>query len=308
MIMAYDGIGIGQAWDLIECSSEAEWLSVRRSGVGASESPCLLGLSPYTNAFALYQEKLGLLEREQNSAMRWGQLVEPAVAELAREALGVERLVDMGRHTLIRSVSNPLMLATLDRLCPPIPGRTGWGAVELKHTSLRERMHNPPVHYQAQVQHQLAVSGLQWGVLAIACVGECEIYYIERNDKVIAMLDKAVRDFWAHVETKFPPPLEAGAATSEALAKLQELDVAIEIDAKEIDTELQTLAGQIKRLSAQQDELKDKLKALIGTASRARIAGLPVEYRFQTVSRKAYEVQASSARQLKRVVLKDEVQ
>lgn len=308
MIAAYDGIGLGQSWDLIECSSEEEWLSLRQGGVGASESACLLGLSPYTNAFALYQEKLGLTQREQNPAMRWGQLVESAVAELAREALGVERLVDMGRHTLLRSTTNKLMLATLDRLCPPIPGQTGWGVAELKVTRNESLLDSPPVHYQAQVQHQLAVSGLQWGALAIACHGKIGVHVIARNDRFIQMLSDAVKDFWVHVETKFPPSIEAGAATTEALRHIADNGMAIEIDARELDDELQTIEKQLKGLENRKAILRDQLVAMIGTASRARIRGVPVEYRFSTVKRKEHLVKASESRSLRRAVLKEEIQ
>lgn len=299
------GLGVSNLWDLVECEDEAAWLKARAEGVGASESGGLLGLSPYTSAYSLFAEKRSNVQREQNARMTWGILVEPAVAELARRELGVERLVDLGRHALLRSRQNPRMQATLDRLCPALPGYEGWGVVELKHTSVKATAETPPEHYQCQVQHQLAVTGLKWGVLAIVHEGVCFLHMIDRNEKFIQLLDRAIRDFWAHLETGFPPSPDPSPATSEALRHLHENDLSIEIDARELDAELQDLKAEQSSLAKRREQLEDRLIAMIGTASRARISGTAVEYRFTTTKRKGHVVAPSESRTLRRAVSKD---
>lgn len=310
-----EAIGLGLTWELLPCASEAEWLAQRKTGVGASESACLLHLSDYDSAYSLFLDKVGKAPSEKSNPRgeaykRWGQLVEEPIATLAAEALGVPALTYLGRYTVLRSVEHPRMLATLDRLCPPIPGQQGWGVVELKWTTSYDTFENPPTHYQCQVQHQLAVTGLKWGALAIVHNGSINVSIIERNDKFIAMLQRAVGDFWSHVETGLPPPADASPATSEALRHLGENGATIELpkNLAEVDEKFCSVKAEIAELIAIKDKLQDQLIAAIGTASVGRIAGTPVTYSFKTVNKKSYTVAASSSRQLKRALAKEEIQ
>ena len=306
--LAYEGIFYGQKWDIVECVDEAAWLKARSEGVGASESGGLLGLSPYSSAFSLFTEKRSNTPRKQNARMVWGSLVEPAVAELARRALGVDHLIDLGRHTLLRSRENPRMLATLDRICPALPGYHGPGVVELKHTSIAATAETPLDHYQCQVQHQLAVTGLQWGVLAIVYEGVCFLHMIDRNEGFIRLLDRAIVDFWAHMETGFAPSPDASAATNEALRHMKESDLTITIEAREIDAELQEIKAKQSALGKRRDKLEEGLIAAIGTASCAKILNTDVEYRFTTTKRAGHVVKPSESRVLRRHVAKGSMQ
>lgn len=306
--LAYEGIFYGQKWDIVECVDEAAWLKARSEGVGASESGGLLGLSPYSSAFSLFTEKRSNAPRKQNARMLWGSLVEPAVAELARRALGVDTLVDLGRYTMLRSRENPRLQATLDRICPSLSGYQGAGVVELKHTSVAGVAETPPDHYQCQVQHQLAVTGLQWGVLAVVHEGVCFLHMIDRNEQFIKVLNSAVRDFWAHMEAGFAPSPDASRATSEALRHLRENEATITINAAAIDDELQAIKAKQSELTKQRDKLEERLIALIGSASCAKIDGTNVEYRFTTTNRPGHVVKPSSSRVLRRHVAKGSMQ
>lgn len=63
----------------------AEWNLHRRKYRNASETPIVLGLSPWSTAYQLWQHKIGLIEPDVTPAMLRGTQLEPA-ARAAYEA------------------------------------------------------------------------------------------------------------------------------------------------------------------------------------------------------------------------------
>jgi putative phage-type endonuclease len=134
----------------------AEWHQHRRKHRNASETPIILGVSPWQTPYQLWQVKLGLVEQEVTTAMLHGTQLEPQ----ARAAY----------ESLTGNVMQPLVLVdgnysascdgiTLggDRIVEikcPFKGRdsTLWKTVEAGRL---------PEHYELQVQHQLHVAGAE---------------------------------------------------------------------------------------------------------------------------------------------------
>jgi putative phage-type endonuclease len=131
----------------------AEWHEHRRKHRNASETPAVLGVSPWQTPYQLWQVKLGLVEPEVTPAMLHGTQLEPQ-ARAAYEALTGHVmqplvLVDGEYGASLDGVS----LAgdrVLEIKCP-FKGRhsTLWKTVESGRL---------PEHYQWQVQHQLMVT------------------------------------------------------------------------------------------------------------------------------------------------------
>jgi len=69
-------------------NNSPEWHELRNTKgvISGSEIGAILGLSPFTSAITLWAEKTGRIERDfvGNTAMRLGQLVEPAIRQLYR--------------------------------------------------------------------------------------------------------------------------------------------------------------------------------------------------------------------------------
>ena len=130
-----------------------EWHEHRRRYRNASETPVVMGLSPFQTLYQLWQLKLGLIVQEVTQAMRRGSELEP----LARAAY--ERQTGRVMQPLVvvegdYSASLDGLTLAGDRLLEikaPVKGRdsTLWKAVETGHL---------PGHYQWQVQHQLMVT------------------------------------------------------------------------------------------------------------------------------------------------------
>lgn len=131
----------------------AAWHEHRRNHRNASETPIVLGVSPWTTPFQLWQQKLGLAAPEINPAMLRGTELEPA----ARAAY--ERLTGLAMQPLVMvdgefSASLDGLTLAGDRLVEikcPFKGResTLWKSVQERRL---------PEHYQWQVQHQLMVT------------------------------------------------------------------------------------------------------------------------------------------------------
>src|SRR3990167_4296803 len=122
--------------DAITCADRPSWLEARRQGLGASDAPVILGLSPWKTPLALYAEKLGLEieEPEQTEAMSWGLRLQPVIIAAFEEQSGRSALPQ--RDFLIdRSPDLPWMLASLDGWTKRRPEDAEIGVLEVKTTS-----------------------------------------------------------------------------------------------------------------------------------------------------------------------------
>lgn len=193
-----------------ECGSKERWLDSRQKGICASDAAVVLGLSPYKQALELWAERTGRVEvkdaSEGNERVKWGNRLEPVVADAFEEETG-HRLHDLGRFTICRHPAWGFMFATLDRVIETRDGELGLLEIKTTHERNAEQWEDePPLLYQVQLQHQLAVTGLQWGVLACLIGGQKLVSKrVERNDDFISILQTDLAKFWQLVVTKTPP-------------------------------------------------------------------------------------------------------
>ncbi len=134
----------------------AAWLAWLRGGLGGSDAPAILGLSPWKTPERLLQELSGQVEPEESTfAMRRGQRLEPlGRAEYEhRTGVGMEPCCAEHDHTV-------WMRASLDglNLLGDILVEIKWPKYTDHESALFGRV---PDYYVAQVQHQLHVSGAQ---------------------------------------------------------------------------------------------------------------------------------------------------
>jgi len=250
-------------------------LAIRSTGIGASEAPAALGVSPFQSAFALWCVKVGELDPADLSdveAVKWGRRLEPIVGEAFAEETGREVEHNVEQETL-RSDSAPFMLATLD-FTQRKNGST-LGALEIKTTNAfaaGDWKSGPPIHVQVQLQHQLAVTGFEWGTVAALIGGQRLVYWdMGRDDRFIDAMIERERIFWGMVERGERPPVDGSPQTAEAIRKLyatatgETIDLPAEAD--EWDRELVSVKAEIKKLEAKKREIETLLKASIGSAS-----------------------------------------
>jgi putative phage-type endonuclease len=296
--------------DTDQLADERDWLEARRQGIGASEAPAVLGVSPYKSPLELYAEKLGLVEPSVVDLERveWGRLLEPLLVEKYRRVTG-RRAEKEPAYTLRRSRAYPWMVASLDAV---IHEADVTAPLEVKTTGLwksDEWAEEPPLHVQVQVQHQLAVTGWPWASVCVLIAGQRFVWCdVPRDERFIAVLIETERAFLERLAAKEPPPVDASQACRELLRRLYPretpgLVVNLPDEAVEWDEQIQRAKQEVKRWEAIRDENESRMKAAIGEAA---VGVLPtrVTYSWITGERKGYTVAPTITRTLRRKEMK----
>lgn len=286
------------------------WLEARRQAITATDAPVILGVSRFASPFSLYAKKLGLVEDvAESEAMRWGLALEPLIAERYREETG-RALLDPPAWTLYRSPLRPWQASSIDRVILPDPstGHSGPGLLEIKTAGAHasdDWADGPPLAYQVQLQHELAVLGYQWGSLAVLIGGQKFLWTdVERDERFIERMTVAEAAFWTRLQAQEPPPVDGSDAARDAIAALHPreapgLTVALPPEADTWDAIRQAACAEIERQTALKQEAENALKHLIGDAE---VGTLPcgVSYSWRVQERKEYVVKASRTRVLRR--------
>ena len=205
----------------IDKLSYAEWLQVRRSGIGGSDAAAALGLSPWKSALELWQEKVSNQSQphQENEAMIWGRIMEPVITKefVRRTGFTVTPM-----RSMLQATSWPWMLADLDGLIED-PQR-GTGIFEVKTASAFKQDEWAegccPDAYMLQLTHYMAVTGLSYAVICVLIGGnKLQWASLDRDDELIAILVQLERRFWQYVLTQTPPPVDGSTACAELLSR-----------------------------------------------------------------------------------------
>jgi putative phage-type endonuclease len=292
---------------VLALKTKGEWLAARAGGIGASDAAAVLGASPWKSPFKLFCEKIGLVNAsaEETEAMEWGNLLEPLIAE-KYERETQRSLIDHGRFTLHVNDARPFLFATLDREILQREQRSTPGVLEIKTTGIfhaEEWAEEPPLVYQIQLQHQMAVMGWAWGSLAVLIGGQRFLWTdIERNDRFIAILLEREEEFWARIQRLDPPAPDA--TSKDLLGKLYPKDdgasASLPPEAVEWDARLVEAKAQLTHWTMVKDDAESLLKGSIGEATYGVLVN-GTRYSWKASDRKGYTVEPSTVRSLRRL-------
>lgn len=182
-----------------------EWFRWRDKGIGASDTPIILGLSEYKTCYELWLEKTGQVDRDFKTSPQAERGI--ALEPIARERYEMETGNKM--EVIKFEMENPYyMRASLD----------GWNAekrivLEIKcpkaaHHKMATEGKVPEVYFW-QMQHQMLVASAVMGHY-YSFDGEDGVLVevppdFEAQEKIL----KVCGDFWLKVVHKDPPPLTA---------------------------------------------------------------------------------------------------
>lgn len=293
---------------LITCDTEKDWREARRQGLGASDAPVVMGLSPWRSPLQLYAEKLGLNEvaPEETERMRWGRRLEPLIIDVYAEV--TRRTAERSNPLLIhRSDQQPFMQATLDGWVSA-SDRLSPGVLEVKTTGLfraEDWAEAPPLMYQVQVQHALAVVKAQWGSVVVLIGGQRLLWAdVERNQPFIDVLIEKEAAFWNRLQAKEPPRPDDSAETAKLLRRLYPreqtgLVVTLPPEANEWDVAL--IRAKADKAEAEKRErlYKNLLQAAIGEAEAGALPDGTL-YQWKARDVKGFTVEARVDRVLTR--------
>lgn len=188
-----------------------QWHEWRAKGVGSSDAPIVLGISPYKTPRMLYDEKLGLAPADSGGSFvtDMGHKFETHMRAQVELQFGMDF-----PPALVEHASYPHIRASLDgynrdqNIFVEIKmiGKTAFKDLALK---LR-----PKDEHFAQVQHQFLVTGARMGIYAayilndeMTQIDQTIVIELAPDFEFIRGLKGAIDEFWDRVLRQDPPPL-----------------------------------------------------------------------------------------------------
>lgn len=270
-----------------------EWLHYRCFGIGGSEVAALYGVSPYSTAFDVFNNKvdrdgeprylgagpeIGPRMRAElatdNPVLEWGHRLEQAVALKTADEIG---LIARPAGGLWQHLDHPVAIVTPDRIATKPRSRRPLALIECKTTAESDDWENggAPIQYQFQAQWQMGITGIQTCYLGCLVLGHERAFFIsevrfnrDQFEEMVAVSEK----FWAeHVLTGEPPMHDLTHPRTEDLLKEMHPKVVFEAvtlpdEAAEWIESYHVAAAKYKQAEKRLDEVKNWLKVQLGDA------------------------------------------
>ena len=255
---------------VLQSASRSRWLARRRRGITATDAAALLGYHPWRTPLAIWLDKVSPDEDEPTFAMLRGRALEPVLADeyAARSGAIVER-----PPLLVAHPDHPLLLASLDRLAHD---EHGTRVLEVKTEHDRDRAREwwdgaTPDYYAAQVLWQLAVTGMDEGVIFADVLGRFETRLIHRDPDWEADAIPRLLDWWdRHVLAHEPPPLDPY-RDYVLLSRVWQPEPGVEVEADDAVMGAVQAYVALRERAAERDRtmtgLRSQIRAHMGTAA-----------------------------------------
>lgn len=245
-----------------------EQLAKRHEGLGASDTPIVMGYSSYKTPYQLYLEKTGIVSSDQELTEQqyWGQALEPIIIKRFSE----ENSVEVSFPDTVYHPDYPFIFANLD----------GWIAsenavIEAKAANSFQRKEwdmgvsdGIPLIYLIQVAKQCAVTNASRGYCAVLIGGmEYKQFTYERDAALEDLIIEADKEFWHCVQNRIEPEpsntndcrLKFPRAHPDKIAR-STFSITAEL------IELTKIKSMIKHLDSEEDKLKMRLMSHMGSA------------------------------------------
>ncbi len=247
----------------------SDWLEYRKLGIGGSDASVVCGISRYKSPVELWMEKTGQLpNQEAGEAAYWGTLLENLVRTEFTKRTGIQ----INRVSqILQSEEHPFMLANLDGICVhPDLGTCIFEAKTASAFKVSEWDNGIPNEYMLQIQHYMAVTGARGAYIAVLIGGNTFRWqFVERDDELIDMLIPLEADFWKHVESATPPPLDGSKASAKFLAErfpgsVPKSKIVLPEIASELIQKYDAACTQLETFTEQKQEAENLLKQMLG--------------------------------------------
>lgn len=261
---------LGLQGEIITCEDREQWLQARQQTLGGSDSPSLFGCG-WGTPVTLYADKtMPEIDPSMTERQALGLALEPVVINAYLKKYGDCEIMPWPQNTLVRDLERR-MHCTPDALIRE-EGRDGVGSFSIKTWSEFRRCDwepDPPLYTQVQLQQELAILGLDWGVIAVLFGNSyLERFYIERNDHFISALVRACGEFWSYVLQGTEPPADESEATRAALSRLHPNDDGLAVmlpdGADEVLESLEQAQEVLKTAELRKDRIENQLRSSIG--------------------------------------------
>lgn len=241
---------------------------LRHQGLGASDSPIIMGYSTYKTPYQLYLEKTGAVssDDEETEQQYWGNALEPLIIKRFAQ----ENNVEITFPGTVYHPDYPYIFANLD----------GWveserAVVEAKCANSFQRKEwdmaisdGIPLVYLIQIAKQCLITGASRGYCAVLIGGmEYKQFIYERDAALESLILQSDIDFWSCVEKRIEPdPIN----TSDCRLKFRtpSPDKSVESTFKTGNAlaQLMNVKIQLKELNDAEDKFKMHLMSHMGNA------------------------------------------
>jgi predicted phage-related endonuclease len=268
----------GYAPNRLSYEGRKQWLDIRKLHIGGSESATLLGHGMFDSMFSMYMDKTGQKPDDfsDSTRMQWGRRLEYSIRDGIAQDLQYDPDDCLYMEDTYLWANGPARLGSTPDAILAYPSYkviealgevAGPGVFEIKNTdSLVHKQKwvddEPPIQYIVQLQHYMAVTGYEWGVLGALVGGNTPyVYFYRRHEPTIEAIKAASVEFWQRVEDGNPPPIDDSLATENTIKAAYPRDNGLEADLTG-DNELPELCQQFKEKKAQEKELGSAIRGL----------------------------------------------
>lgn len=246
-----------------------EWLDWRKKGIGGSDASVVCGINRYKSPVELWMDKTNQLPyQEAGEAAYWGTQLETLVKAEFTKRTGIE--IKQAKQ-LLQSEEHPFMLANLDGECiHPTQGKCIFEAKTASAYKAGEWEDAVPDEYVLQVQHYMAVTGYRGTYIAVLIGGNTFRWkFIERDEELISMLIQLAGDFWNHVQSMVPPPLDGSEASAKFLSErfphsVLKSKIELPDTAVELIRQYEAASENVNQYTEQKQEAENLLKQMLG--------------------------------------------
>lgn len=251
----------------------------RQKYLGGSDVAAILGISPWTTPFQLFQKKTGALVEEITPAKQRildrGHRWEPIVLEMV-----VDELRDRGHDVEVVAVGQRYIDSEFSFLAAEIDAElivdgeqvngemktanvfaaAGWGDYDSDDV---------PIYYVAQVMHGLMIQPRRRAVVA-AVTGFDDrpmIRWVERDDDTIAAIRAREIEFWQRIQSGMPPDPETPDDVKWLYPKDSGKTLEADLELRHLCENIREFKANAKELDLTIDLLVTKVKARMGDAA-----------------------------------------
>jgi putative phage-type endonuclease len=254
--------------------------------IGGSDAAAILGLSPWKTPYQLWEEKTGAVidglgDAQRDRVLNRGKRLEPVVMEMLQDDFDIivtnrnMRYIDSEHDFLRCEIDFEYAISWDETYSPAIVKETGNGDVKTVHPMAakdwgEQGSDEVPVYYVVQFQFGMMITGASvCCVAALIGADDLRVYYVPRDEEIIAMLREKCVAFWNnHIVPNVPPPITSGEDAERALRRFNGITVEATEATRQAITHLKEVKAQIKLLEAQKEaaEATVKLSLTLPTA------------------------------------------
>jgi len=270
------------------------WLDARLVGISGTDAGVICGVNPWKSRYRLWAEKRGLVsdEIEITGPIEWGVILEPVVRD-HYASLFPDREVTPGEELTIHyHPDHDWMIGSFDGFVENEAGEQGiYEGKTAGHFAGSKWEDEPPLHYQIQGQHYLAVSGGKFVTFAVLIGGQRFLSFdLPRNQEFIDVLVEREREFLDMVENNIEPEIDQSSSTAQALGQgfmsyRPGESVVLPDESADWDEQRVTVMSQIRELEATKEGLDNRLKAALGENEVGQVPGKDVSYSWKAGGR-----------------------